>query len=300
MNGMFLARVLPATCFLFLFSVSARGQSDCVPYEPTDAGQTVNGIWDAAFEIDTYSFTVPSDPGGGYVTVRVGTDSPSRPHMRIIPPSGQGVVAQSAPSFPGPSPQSLEVAFEVAPGTSFELEIFEDAVSSVFPVNYTWGWTFVSRVDCFERNNASPADWPAPISVAKRILLDQELEAYSLAGHQTYAISAVEPQNFDWFTFTLSEAQTIEASTLSVPADQQIRIRLFDSEGLVVADTVPELGDTGTIGPITLPAGSYYLDLHPEIRGEASVTLSESGSIPEHFNTPYRFVVRTLGLSAAE
>ena len=273
--------------------------NNCVPYEPSQAGQSFQGTWEAAFERDNYSFTVPSDPGGGYVIARIGTDPPSSPSMRIIPPSKLGVVAQAAPSIPGPSPQSLEVAFEVAPDTTFDLEIFENAVSSVFPVTYTWGWTFVSRVDCFEQNNALPSDWPAPIAASKTVPLNQIQEAYSLAGHQTFNISGSEPQNFDWYKFTLDQPTDVWLATLSVPADQSLRVRLFNSEGLDIADGVPQLGETIVVGPTTLEAGTYYLDIHPEDRGEGNVTLSEGGSLPPHFDTPYRFIVSTAGPSFA-
>ncbi len=288
-------RVVGAAITLLVFAVVGEAQSDCVPYEPTEAGQVIQGTWNAAFERDTYSFTVPSDPGGGYVIARVGSDAPSRPQMRIIPPSGQGVVAQSAPSFPGPSPQTLEVAFEVAPDTTFTVEIAEDAVSSSFPVSYTWSWTFVSRVDCFGSNNGLPSDWPGPTAASKTIPLDEVQEAYSLAGHQTFVISGSEPQNFDWYDFTLEEAAEVWLETLVVPSDQSIRIRLYDSDGNVVADEVPPVGETGVAGPTLLQPGTYYLDLHPDVRGEGNVTLSEGGSLPDHFDRPYQFIVRTTG-----
>ena len=270
--------------------------NNCVPYQPTEAGQSFQGTWDEAFELDEYSFTVPSDPGGGYVVVRVGTEAPSRPHMRIIPPSKLGVVAQSAPTFPGGlSPQALEVAFEVAPDTTFDLEIFEDAVSSVFPVSYTWGWTFVSRVDCFEQNNALPSDWPDPIAASATVPLDEVQEAYSLGGHQTFGISGSEPQNFDWYNFTLDEPADIWMATLGVPSDQVIRVRLFDSEAGVIADGVPELAETIVVGPESLEPGTYYLDIHPEVRGLGNVALSEGEPLPDHFETPYQFIVSTTG-----
>ncbi|MCP5110540.1 MAG: hypothetical protein GY953_06860, partial [bacterium] len=268
-------RVVGAVTTLLLFTAVAEAQSDCVPYEPTEAGQVIQGTWDAAFERDTYSFTVPSDPGGGYVIARVGSDAPSRPQMRIIPPSGQGVIAQSAPSFPGPSPQTLEVAFEVAPDTTFTVEIAEDAVSSVFPVSYTWSWRFVSRVDCFESNNGLPSDWPGPTATSKTVPLNQVQEAYSLAGHQTFVISGSEPQNYDWYDFTLDEPTQVWLETLVVPTDQSIRIRLYDSDGNVVADGLPPLGETGVVGRTPLQPGTYYRDLQPEVRGGGNVTLSE-------------------------
>ena len=280
-----------------LLAVAAQAQHDCVPYEPTEAGEVINSTWAAQFERDNYEFTVPADPGGGYVIAFIETTAPSRPHMRIIPPSGQGVVAQVAPTFPnGLSPQKLEVAFEVDASTTFNLEIFEDAVSSAgaFPVAYRWGWTFVSRVDCYEANDGRPSDWPDPVATSKTVPLDQVLEAYSLAGHQTFAISAFDAHNFDWYNFTLDEPTEVWLATLTTPLNQSIRVRLFGDNGLTMLDQVPEVGQTGLIGPQRLQPGTYYLDLHPEVRGDGAVVLSEGESIPDHFDRPYHFIVSTI------
>ena len=286
---------------LLLLAAAAHAQQDCVLYEPTEAGEVINGTWQQAFERDNYRFTVPADPGGGYVIARINTNAPSRPHMRIIPPSGQGVVAQVAPSFPGSSPQTLEVAFEVDAGTTFAVEIFEDAVSSAgaFPVPYRWSWTFVSRVDCYEPNDGLPSNWPDPIATSKTVPLDQVQEAYSLAGHLTFGIRAFEAHNVDWYDFTLAVPTEIWLATLEVPTDQSIRIRLFDGGGGLLHDRVPPIGETGVIGPILLQPGTYYLDLHPHVRGEGNVTLSEGGVLPDHFERPYQFIISTSDPSAS-
>jgi uncharacterized protein (TIGR03437 family) len=217
--------------------------------------------------------------------------------MRIIPPSGLGVVVQSAPTFPdGLSPQKLEVAFEVDAGTTFTLEIFEDAVSqpAAFPVAYRWGWTFVSRVDCYEANDGIPNNWPEPIAGSKTIPLNQVLEAYSLAGHQTFAISAFDAQNYDWYDFTLDQPTEVWLATLTTPLNQSIRVRLFGDDGLTIVDQVPETGQTGLIGPTLLEPGTYYLDLHSEVRGDSAAVLSEGAAIPDHFDRPYHFIVSTI------
>lgn len=284
-----------ALALVLAAAAPAETDHECVTYQPTTAGQTIDNFWTAAFERHNYTFTVPADPGGGYVVARIEATAPSRPHMRIIPPSGQGVVAQSAPTFPnGLSPHVLEVAFEVAPNSVFTVEIFEDAVSSSFPVPYQWSWTFHSRVDCYEQNNASPSEWPTPVDASRTISLNEVHEAYSLAGHLNFGIAAFDAHNFDWYDFTVGEPTQIWLSTRTVPIDQSIRIRLFDSTGLAVEDLVPEVGQPGMIGPILLQPGTYYLDLHPEVRGDSSVTLSEGGVLPDHFNRPYLFMVSTV------
>ncbi len=292
----FAARIATVAAAL-LFAAGAQAQHDCFPYEPTEAGQVINETWAVQFERDNYEFTVPADPGGGYVIAFAETTAPSRPHMRIIPPSGLGVVAQVAPTFPdGLSYQKLEVAFEVDAGTTFTVELFEDAVSSpgAFPVPYKWGWTFVSKVDCYEANDGSPGNWPEPIAGSKTIPLDQVLEAYSLAGHQTFAISAGDEQNFEWYDFTLDHPTEVWLATLTTPLDQSIRVRLFGDDGLTIVDQVPQVGQTGLIGPTLLQPGTYYFDLHSEVRGDSYTVLSEGGTIPDHFERPYNFIVSTI------
>jgi hypothetical protein len=281
---------------LVALAFPAYAQHDCVPYQATPAGQVINSTWEALFERDNYQFTVPADRGGGYVIAKMETTAPSRPHMRIVPPSSQasqGVVAQVAPSFPGPSPYTLEVAFEVAAGATYYVEIFDDGAASSFPAPYTWSWTFFSRVDCYEPNDGGPSNWPTPIATSKTVPLNQVPEAYSLAGHLDYAISAIDANNFDWYDFTLANPTEIWLATLAVPLDQSIRIRLYDSGGSQLVDQVPPIGRTGLIGPTLLQPGTYYLDLHPEVRGDGNVTLSEGQSLPDHFNRPYQFIVAT-------
>ncbi|MEZ5362293.1 MAG: hypothetical protein R2748_08115 [Bryobacterales bacterium] len=79
---------------MMLSASLAQAQHECAPYQPTEAGEEINSTWGMQFEKDTYEFTVPSDPGGGYVIAQVQTTAPSRAQMRIIPPSGLGVVAR--------------------------------------------------------------------------------------------------------------------------------------------------------------------------------------------------------------
>jgi uncharacterized protein (TIGR03437 family) len=289
-------RAVSALAPLLLLTVGAQAQHECVPYEPTEAGEVIDSTWGAQFEKDNYEFTVPADPGGGYVIARIETTAPSSPSMRIIPPSGLGVVAQAGPSLPGPSPQVLEVAFEVDAETTFQVEIFEAAVSSpgAFPVPYKWSWTFVSRVDCYEPNDGIPFDWPGPAATSKTVPIDQIQEAYSLAGYLDFGIAAFDAHNFDWYDFTLTDPTEVWLATLTTPLDQSIRVRLFGNDGLTIVDQVPETGETGLIGPTMLQPGTYYLDLHSEIRGESSVTLSEGGTIPDHFDRPYHFIVSTI------
>lgn len=299
--------ILPTTCrtacallalLLPPLAASAQAQHDCVPYEPTVAGKvyddpTIN--WGQAFEKDKYQFTVPDDPGGGYVIARVETSAPSQPAMLIIPPLGSGgVITQQAPTQPAsPNPQVLEVAFEVDSGITYDVVIQESVVSSTpaFPVHYKWSWTFISRVDCYEENDGRANNWPSPVGTSKTIPVDQVLEAYGLAGHQSYGIAPFDDNNHDWYDFTINAPTEIMIGTLEVPTDQGIRVRLFDNKGLTLLDQRPQVGGTAVIGPRLLQPGTYFVELLPEEGGERQVTLSEGEQIPDHFDRPYKFII---------
>ena len=282
----------------FFFLTLTKGlqaqEHDCTPYQPTVAGQVFDDPsinFGTSFEIDRYELTVPADPGGGYVVARAEMPAPFSPHMRIIPPSGLGVVTQNAPNSVGSlSPQVLEVAFEVDADTTFEVEMLGPAQTGV---PYEWSWSFVSRVDCYEENDNRPLSWPDPIATSRTVPFDQVLEAFSLAGHQTFSISAVDANNYDWYDFTIDEPTAISIGTLDVPTDQSLRLRLFGDDGLTILDHVPEVGHNALIGPRLLQPGTYYFELHPEVRGDREVTLSEGESIPDHFDRPYLFLVST-------
>ena len=91
---------------------------------------------------------------------------------------------------------------------------------------------------------------------------------------------------------------TLWLATTQVPSDQRIRVRLFNAAGLTVADgPTPGFGENNVVGPVMVDPGTYYLDLHPGDNGPNTATLSEGGTIPDHFNTQYHFVVTTQEIS---
>ena len=81
------------------------------------------------------------------------------------------------------------------------------------------------------------------------------VEAFSLAGHQSFGISAFDANNFDWYDFALDAPTQIWFATLAVPADQVLRVQLFDGGGMVVTDEVPPVGETAQIGPTSCSRG---------------------------------------------
>ncbi|REJ86161.1 MAG: hypothetical protein DWQ36_21885 [Acidobacteria bacterium] len=284
-----------------LVAAPASAQHDCIPYTPTEAGTTINSNWAVPGEQDDYQIVIPDDPGGGYVIASVSTSAPSEPMMRIIPPSGQGVVTDIATTTNGPSPHTLTVAFEVDADTTFDVEIIEDTVAPIdqHPVAYTWTWTFVSQVDCYEPNDGSPSSWPDPSFDAREIPLDQELTAYAIAGHQASSIPNDADHSWDWYELTLGAPTDLWLATTKIPDDQRLRMRLYPSDGppAIASGTSSVAGDEISFGPVTVPAGTWYLEIHPIDNGEEDARLSEGESLPDHFITPYRWVVSTAPIA---
>ncbi|MBZ0113216.1 MAG: hypothetical protein K8J08_12185 [Thermoanaerobaculia bacterium] len=289
--------VIAAVVLITALAAPASAQHDCTPYPGTAAGEVVDSTWSVPLEQDDYQFTIPSDPGGGYVVMTVDTVAPSQPRMRIVPPSGQGVVMQVGTSFPGPSPYALEVAFEVDADATYDIEVIEDVSASLedHPVAYQWSWTFFSKIDCYEENDGDPFDWPVPTFTSKTVPFDEVLEAFSIAGFLDFGIPANAPHGLDWHDFTLFAPTELWLATVSVPTDQSLQMKLHDSDGNVVLDpAVPPVGTAGVFGPIVLQPDTYYAFINPHVRGDTEVTLSEGDTIPDHFDRPYQFIISTV------
>lgn len=291
-----IAGCLTILCLVTFGAVMAQAQHDCVPYDPTTADNSVSSTWLTPTETDTYQIVIPDDPGGGYVVAIIASDFPVEPKMNIYAPQGPTApIAQNATNTNGPSPFNLTVAFEVVGGETYNVEVREDVQAPLknHPIDYQWSWVFVSKPDCYEPND-SASDWAQIAATARQIPLDQLLEAYAISGHLTFSIPSDAHHSFDWYKFTLSQQMQIWFGSMEVPSDQRITFRLFDDAGFpIVEDPPPPVGGTTVVGPSLLSAGTYYLEVHPAPSGANDVSLSEGEPLPDHFDTPYRFVVTT-------
>lgn len=271
----------------------AQAQHDCVPYTPSTAGQTILGAWDAPGEKDIYQFTAPSDPGGGYVTVSIHSAAPSSPWLTILVPGPPGSISSGSTNPAGQ--QNIDVVFEVAPDQIYQIEATEflNAPIEDHPVSYELSWDFTGRADCYEPNNGRDI-WPDPQSSSKEIPIDTVIEAYSLAGYVNNSITSVDDNNYDWYDFTLSEATEIWIGTVKSPADQKIKLRLFnDAQSNLLETPNPDLGGTTQAGPRLLPAGTYYLETAPFDRGASVARPLHGEPIPDHFGSTYQLIVST-------
>ncbi len=284
---------------LFLLQVSAvEAQHDCVPYTPTEAGATIDDAWQEPGDEDTFQFTVPSDPGGGYVILSINAAAPASPWLTVLVPGFAGSISSGGTDPAGQ--QNIEVIFEVAAGQTYEVRATEfwNAPVEDHPIPYQWSWTYIGRADCYEPNDGRDI-WPNPQAISREIPIDTVIEAYALAGFVKNSISSIDDNNYDWYDFTLTETTDIWIGTGQSPADQKIKLRLFnDAQSMLLETPNPVLGGTTQAGPRTLDPGTYYIEAVPFDRGSPVVRPLNGEPIPDHFNTTYQLVASSQGFPA--
>ncbi len=271
--------------------------NDCESYEPTPASGTINGTWEIANEIDVYAnlITIPGDPGGGYVRVSL-----MQGDGNLIPAlfvdndfdSGGTIIGGSAAQT---NDESNRIAyFAVHPGASYSVEVFPFFNANAYPIDYTIEWEFFSRVDCFERNDTQ--------GQAKKILFDETIEAYAIAGFTDYFIASGDDKTYDWYKVELDEPGVIEAELLDMPNDMRITMRFFNESGSVEGFDFEWIGaetdlNRGRLSKITsssiLDPGTYYIELHADFV-ESRKSNSDLEPIPEHFNKTYKIKTKKL------
>lgn len=271
--------------------------NDCEPYSATPASGSTNGTWDVANERDRYPnlINIPSDPGGGYVQVTLSqSDGDLIPALFVDNDldSGGTIIGGSAAQT---NDESNRIAyFSVHPGSSFSVEVYPFFNAPAYPVDYTITWEFVSRVDCFEQNDTR--------SQAKKILFNEIIEAYAIAGFTDYFIAAGDDRTFDWYKVEIDEARVIEVEVLDMPNDMRISMRLFNSSGSIAGYDFEWLGaetnlNRGRLSKITstsaLNPGTYFIELHADFV-ESRKSNSDLEPIPEHFNKTYKIKAQKL------
>ena len=176
--------------------------------------------------------------------------------------------------------------FEVAPGQSYHVLVtqFIKAKEELYPLAYAGAWTFHSRVDCYEPNNT--------VDEAKIIPFNKMIEAYGIAGYKKYYIRNRDPETLDWYRFELTENTNVSIELLQVASNQQMNMRLLNNDRKVVFSVSAKKGELLSHKAGMLTPGTYYLEMHP-IPDSRKANLLLGQSIPDHFDTPYRFMVKT-------
>ena len=265
--------------------------NDCEPYVPTPASGTINGTWSEVNERDLYDnlITIPNDLGGGYVRVELSQNDPDlKPWLTVDNDFDAGGAIIGGSSVQTNNELNRTAYFSVHPGSSFSVEVFPFFNADNYPVDYTLEWEFISRIDCFEQNDTQ--------GHAKKILFNETIEAYAIAGYIDYFVASGDDQTYDWYKVELDESGTIEAEVLDMPNDMRITMRLFNTGGSTIPVNFEWIGsetdlNRGRLSKITsssvLNPGTYYVELHADFV-ESRKSNNDLEPIPEHFNKTYK------------
>lgn len=275
-------------------------QNECVDYTPTSASNIINGVWEEPNNFDTYvdEITIPEDFGGGYVRVYLTQNHPDvRPALVINTTEDfSGGVIISGSSNQTNDELSREAFFSVYPGMNYSIEVsdFVSVPQDDYPINYTLEWEFISKVDCWEFNDTR--------ATAKKVLLDETIEAYAIAGFRDWFVPPNSDQTFDWYKVKIEEAGKLEVEILSMPNDMLLQMNLYNEDGssrdYSFEWTSPEVdpANLGRLSKITsldvLSPGTYYITL--QSKNVIRKSENDTQSIPNHFNTTYKLKTKVL------
>lgn len=273
---------------------------ECVKYEPTDAGRSIGGTWDAPGleSAKVHQVLAPSDPGGGYVTVTLQAENGIRAGMMVeVLPDAPGSIFNGATSAAShDNPTGIEVVFEVAPSRTYMVSLYAAAATTDvgFPQRFDAQWSYTSRVDCYEPNDTFES--------AKAIPLGKLIEASFVSGYRdANGIVATSEPTLDFYWFELRRPSAVRITLSDVPATVRPRIWLFDSLRNQVGGTAlaPAAGaDAVYVSAGPLAAGRYRVQVDTGQSGTAFVrradTSSRGAEVPPHFRQNYSLVVETL------
>lgn len=257
----------------------------CLDYEPTPEGGGLGGSWEAGGDPPRRSFSVPADPGGGYVQIDMSTTE-----MEV----GPRIVVQAAGDPNGSiitlgslgtdDPQSVSAVFEARAGGDYEFT--GDQASSgptrIYPVEFTASWSFSSLVDCYEPND-TPED-------AREISLGVDVEAYAIAGYTRNGQS--NEAYDDWYGVRLDAPGVLEAELVQPPGDHGMGLRIYEAGSTQAEASAlqPEPGarfSVSTDGQV--PAGRYLVQVRVVSAADGAARATD---IPAHFQQPYTLRAR--------
>jgi len=273
---------------------------ECVKYEPTPAGEAIGGDWDApGLEFGkVHPISIPDDPGGGYVTVKLQAEDGIRAGMVVEVSSGApgSIFSGATSAATHDSPTGIEVVFEVAPNRTYKVVFYAASATTAvgFPQRFDAEWSYAGRVDCYEPNDTFES--------AKAIPLGKPIEATFISGYRdANTIEATSEPTLDFYAFELRKPSAVRITLSDVPETVRPRIRLFDSVRNQVGSTAlaPAAGAAAvyaSAGP--LAAGRYRVQVDTGQSGSAFTRVADTSrkgvQIPPHFRQNYTLVVETL------
>ncbi len=279
---------------------------ECVMYEPTPTIPVdISGAWNTSGEAGQVveTITVPDDAGGGYVTVRIQSDTGSMRSQifaEVIPEASASI------SLPGqsvtdpaidPDPSLVEAVFEVAPEREYRLTLRglnRIGASITYPQAFTASWSFTSRVDCYEPNDT--------LATATAIPMENPIHATFIAGFRdSNSIPATSEPTLDFYRFELHAPSAVRITLSDVADEVRPRLIVYDEGGSAVGSSAlaPAAGANAVYeSEGALPAGWYRVRtdvaLSPSDFRRSSLTSNTDTEIPPHFLQDYTLVVEAL------
>lgn len=273
--------------------------NDCTPYQVGDFSDSRLGTWDEVNEIDKYPGLLPAvaDAGGGYYTVLLTNDSGIVPGLTIrVSGDTTGVILNGSAAGTD-NTEARKVSFLAHPGISYDVDVeYTSYVNVNHPVNYTIEWTFTGKMDCYEANDY--------IGEAKSIPKNQTIEAYAITGYTKNSNISGDPQTFDYYKVVVFEPAKLKMELQQVPSTVNLNVKIFTPDGTqIIADrelisggAIPDDGSkySSTTNRVLNP-GTYIISV--EVGGSRKTKINyfvNNETIPDHWETPYKFKVTTV------
>lgn len=253
----------------------ATTQHECETYSPQNDVTSAGGSWEDSEDEGKHTYTTPSDPGGGILTVGI-SSSTTGPWVDIdFETTVDGAVA----SANGTDEEGGgSVAFEVGPGQTYTATTHAWFGPDEWPAEYTLTWSYAGVMDCFEPNN-NPDE-------AKALATNLPVEAHFLANRSSDNTNYDDFQ--DWYTFeTVHENAVIEFD--EIPWDIRMGIEVTTTDGLVVASWSGS--NVGQFTHLTIEEpGAYTMQLRV-LSTEGLNYVINDDLPPDHFTRPYLFTI---------
>lgn len=227
-------------------------------------------------DVDFYSFQIPADSRGGYVTVSVTHVGPTGDiSLEAYTQADSGRFFKTGSNTDG---GEVYAYFTVKPGAKLDLSITK-YLDNPTPNPYTLLATYHQVPDVYEPNDVR-AD-------AKAITVGTPVEAYLTAGRE-YSTAIPEGEWEDWYKVELA-AGTVDIVLAPNARDVDGKIVLYSSVGtqLVTKGDNTE-GSSVELTHEIATAGTYYLKISPY---EAARTEGNTATVPYYLKQPYTLTV---------
>jgi hypothetical protein len=234
-----------------------------------------------------------ADAGGGYYTVTLTNDSGIIPGLIIKSSNDNSGAISSGTSVGTNTPTVRKSSFLVYPGVSYDIEaIYSSYINVNHPVNYTIDYNFTGRMDCYEPNDY--------IEEAKAIPKNEVIEAYAVTGYILNSNQSGSAPTFDYYKVQVFEPAKLKMELMQVPSSVKLRVNLLKPDGVTLGvdyqvisgDLNQDGGVFSTTSNLVLQPGIYFVKV--DVDGTRDTVINQDESIPDHWDTPYKFKVTTV------